>query len=120
MNCTKLMEEMEVYLKSDRCKDLNEANAQDIHHALSKAIMAQIATPWKESQKLHREARHAYYMSAEFLIGRAIYNNLLCLGIYDEVEKLFNERGLKLSDMEEVEDASLGDRKSTRLNSSHP
>ena len=48
MNCTKLMEEMEVYLKSDRCKDLNEANAQDIHHALSKAIMAQIATPWKE------------------------------------------------------------------------
>ncbi len=108
MNCTKLMEEMEVYLKSDRCKDLNEANAQDIHHALSKAIMAQIATPWKESQKLHREARHAYYMSAEFLIGRAIYNNLLCLGIYDEVEKLFNERGLKLSDMEEVEDASLG------------
>lgn len=108
MNCTKLMDDMEVYLKSDLRKDLAEANAQDLHHALSKAIMAQIADPWKESLDLHRTARHAYYMSAEFLIGRAIYNNLLCLGIYDEVEKLFEERGLNLADLEEVEDASLG------------
>ena len=108
MNCTKLMDDMEVYLKSDLRKDLAEANAQDLHHALSKAIMAQIADPWKESLDLHQTARHAYYMSAEFLIGRAIYNNLLCLGIYDEVEKLFAERGLNLADLEEVEDASLG------------
>lgn len=108
MNCTKLMDDMEVYLKSDLRKDLAEANAQDLHHALSKAIMAQIADPWKDSLELHHTARHAYYMSAEFLIGRAIYNNLLCLGIYDEVEKLFEERGLNLADLEEVEDASLG------------
>ena len=108
MNCTKLMEDIEVYLKSDLCKNLDEANAQDLHHALSKAIMSQIADSWKESKKLHTTARHAYYMSAEFLIGRAIYNNLLCLGIYDEVEKMFKERGLNLADLEEVEDASLG------------
>ena len=103
-----LLPTMEEYLKSDRRKDLNEANAQDIHHALSKAIMAGIADDWKESIALHNEARHAYYMSAEFLIGRAIYNNLLCLGIYDDVEKLFSEHGLDLNMMEEVEDASLG------------
>ena len=108
MNCTKLMEDIEVYLKSDLCKNLDEANAQDLHHALSKAIMSQIADSWKESKKLHTTARHVYYMSAEFLIGRAIYNNLLCLGIYDEVEKMFKERGLNLADLEEVEDASLG------------
>ncbi len=103
-----LLPTMEEYLKSDRRKDLHEANAQDIHHALSKAIMAGIADDWKESIALHNEARHAYYMSAEFLIGRAIYNNLLCLGIYDDVEKLFEEHGLDLNMMEEVEDASLG------------
>ncbi|MDO4175137.1 MAG: glycogen/starch/alpha-glucan phosphorylase [Eubacteriales bacterium] len=108
MNCTKLMDDIEVYLKSDLRKNLDEANAQDLHHALSKAIMAQIAEPWKESLDLHCTARHAYYMSAEFLIGRAIYNNLLCLGIYDEVDKLFKERGLDLAVLEEVEDASLG------------
>ena len=108
MNCSKLMDNMEVYLRSDLRKDLDEANAQDLHHALSKAIMAEIAEPWKDSLNLHRAVRHAYYMSAEFLIGRAIYNNLLCLGIYDEVEKLFKERGLDLSSLEEVEDASLG------------
>ena len=102
------MDNMEVYLRSDLRKDLDEANAQDLHHALSKAIMSEIAEPWKESLLLHQAGRHAYYMSAEFLIGRAIYNNLLCLGIYDEVEEKFKERGLDLSMLEEVEDASLG------------
>ncbi|HIV69117.1 MAG TPA: glycogen/starch/alpha-glucan phosphorylase [Candidatus Butyricicoccus stercorigallinarum] len=108
MNCSKLMDNMEVYLRSDLRKDLDEANAQDLHHALSKAIMAEIAEPWKDSLNLHRASRHAYYMSAEFLIGRAIYNNLLCLGIYDEVEEKFKEKGLDLAMLEEVEDASLG------------
>lgn len=108
LNLDKLMDSMKLYLKSDRRKDLNEANAQDLHHALSKAIMARIADDWKESIALHGEARHAYYMSAEFLIGRAIYNNLVCLGIYDEVDKIFKENGLDLNDLEEVEDASLG------------
>lgn len=108
MNCAKLMDNMEVYLRSDLRKDLDEANAQDLHHALSKAIMAEIAEPWKDSLNLHRAGRHAFYMSAEFLIGRAIYNNLLCLGIYDEVEERFKEKGLDLSMLEEVEDASLG------------
>ena len=103
-----LIPNMEEYLKSDRRKDLHEANAQDIHHALSKSIMAGIADDWKESIAMHNEARHAYYMSAEFLIGRAIYNNLLCLGIYDDVEKLFQKHGLDLNMLEEVEDASLG------------
>ncbi|MDO5547352.1 MAG: glycogen/starch/alpha-glucan phosphorylase [Eubacteriales bacterium] len=108
LNLDKLMDSICLYLKSDRRKDLDEANAQDMHHALSKAIMARIADNWKESLDLHRSSRHAYYMSAEFLIGRAIYNNLVCLGIYDEVEAMFQENGLSLSMLEEVEDASLG------------
>jgi starch phosphorylase len=108
LNLDKLMDSMSLYLKSDRRKDLEEANAQDLHHALSKAIMARIADDWKDSLDLHESSRHAYYMSAEFLIGRAIYNNLVCLGIYDEVEALFQENGLSLTMLEEVEDASLG------------
>ena len=108
LNLDNLMDSICLYLKSDRRKDLDEANAQDLHHALSKALMARIADDWKESLALHDTSRHAYYMSAEFLIGRAIYNNLVCLGIYDEVEAMFQEHGLSLSMLEEVEDASLG------------
>ena len=108
LNLDNLMDSICLYLKSDRRKDLDEANAQDLHHALSKALMARIADDWKESLELHDTSRHAYYMSAEFLIGRAIYNNLVCLGIYDEVEAMFQEHGLSLSMLEEVEDASLG------------
>ncbi len=102
------MGSIQEYLKSDLRKDLSEANAQDLHHALSKTIMSRIADQWKESMDLHEAGRHAYYMSAEFLIGRAIYNNLLCLGIYDEVEQIFKDNGLDLNMLEEVEDASLG------------
>lgn len=44
----------------------------------------------------------------EFLVGRAVFNNLLCLGIYDETEAVLNEMGKSLSELEEIEDAALG------------
>ena len=108
MSNSTLMETLTEYLKSDRRKTLAEATPQDIHHAISKVAMARIADNWKQSLDLHRAARHAYYMSAEFLIGRAIYNNLLCLGMYDEVEEALQSVGMSLSMLEEIEDASLG------------
>ena len=85
-----------------------EANAPQIHDAVSKAVMQNIAEDWKKSKKAHLEARRACYFSMEFLQGRAIYNNLLCLGIEEEVEKALAEVGVNLSDLEEIEDAALG------------
>ena len=85
-----------------------EANAPQIHDAVSKAVMQNIAEDWKKSKKAHLEARRACYFSMEFLQGRAIFNNLLCLGIEEEVEKALAEVGVNLSDLEEIEDAALG------------
>lgn len=85
-----------------------EANAPQIHDAVSKAVMQNIAGDWKKSKKAHLEARRACYFSMEFLQGRAIFNNLLCLGIEEEVEKALAEVGVNLSDLEEIEDAALG------------
>ena len=85
-----------------------EATAPQIHDAVSKAVMQNIAEDWKKSKKAHLEARRACYFSMEFLQGRAIFNNLLCLGIEEEVEKALAEVGVNLSDLEEIEDAALG------------
>ena len=85
-----------------------EASAPQIHDAVSKAVMQDISGNWAKSKKAHLEARRACYFSMEFLQGRAIYNNLLCLGIEEEVEKALAEVGVNLADLEEIEDAALG------------
>ena len=63
---------------------------------------------WKDSRKAHLATRRACYFSAEFLVGRAIYNNLLCLGVEDDAREVLSSLGAKLSDLEEIEDAALG------------
>lgn len=53
--------------------------------------------------------RKLYYISAEFLIGKLLSNNLINLGIYDEIKTLLADNGKKLNDIEEIElEASLG------------
>ena len=103
-------------LKSDIISVLSEkydttadkAEPFQLHDALSSAVMKQIAPLWKDSKKVHLTTRRACYFSAEFLVGRAIYNNLLCLGIEDEANDVISDLGAKLSGLEEIEDAALG------------
>lgn len=53
--------------------------------------------------------RKLYYISAEFLIGKLLFNNLINLGIYDEIKTLLADNGKNLSDIEEIElEPSLG------------
>ena len=54
------------------------------------------------------KGRSASYFSAEFLVGRAVYNNLMCLGLLDDAEALLNSAGASLCSLEEIEDAALG------------
>lgn len=84
------------------------AAAYQIHDALSKAIMHDIDFDWRESKKLHLANRRACYLSMEFLVGRAVYNNILCLGIEKEIDEALSECGAKLADLEDIEDAALG------------
>ena len=52
--------------------------------------------------------RKAYYISAEYLIGRLVYSNLFNLGILDEMKELFAEHGVDLAVLEDIEDDALG------------
>ena len=86
----------------------SKATPQQLHNALAKTVTELISENWHKSKTEHLEKRRACYFSMEFLVGRAVYNNLLCLGIYDKVEQVFNSFGRSLTELEEIEDAALG------------
>ena len=96
------------YLKGTLSKDVSELTPQELHNAVGEMVMNLMQEDWEDSKNAHASGRRAYYLSMEFLMGRSIFNNLLCLGIYDEVEAALNELGTSLSVMEEIEDAALG------------
>jgi len=89
-------------------KDIKSATPQQVHNALGDTIMEMYAEQWDNARQEHLSKRRAAYLSMEFLVGRAVYNNLLVLGIYDEVNDVFKKLGLDLADLEEIEDAALG------------
>ena len=70
--------------------------------------MMAIADNWSKSKKTRMHQRKAYYISAEYLIGRLVYSNLYNLGILDDMKHLFAERGIDLAVLEDIEDAALG------------
>ena len=108
MHIDKIMEKMELVLLREEQVSLKEATAQQIHNALGKVVMDAIAQDWYESRHAHERVREAYYFSAEYLIGRMVYNNLFSLGILDDVKKEFGKKGLDFAMFEEIEDAALG------------
>lgn len=108
LNKEKFLDEFKTNLAEEYGVEPSAATAPQIHDALSKAVMNYISDDWKKSKKAHQQARRAAYLSAEFLVGRAVYNNLLCLGITEEVDEVLAQCGLKLADLEEIEDAALG------------
>lgn len=85
-----------------------EASVWQIHNALSSVIMGNFSGEIRNSREQHLTSRRACYFSAEFLVGRAVYNNLLCLGLTELVETALQECGLSLAALEDIEDAALG------------
>ena len=89
-------------------KDLSEANAWQLHDALSSSVMEAIGQSWMKHSGEKDRGRKAAYLSAEFLVGRAVQNNLLNLGISEKLQKELSKKGTDLNILEDVEDAALG------------
>lgn len=106
MNKQNFLTDLETVLENLKAK--GQTSAQEVHNALSCVIMKHISSDWASSRETHLDSRRACYFSLEFLIGRSIFNNLLCLDIYSDVSKLFEQAGMSLSELEEIEDAALG------------
>lgn len=86
----------------------DNTDAAQLHEAVSSVVMREITPRWNASREKHLANRRACYLSMEFLMGRAVYNNLLVLGIKDDVEEALKMSGRSLAELEEIEDAALG------------
>jgi starch phosphorylase len=104
----KFISYIEEYLKVEYRKDIKTCSIYEMHMALSKVIVNHIAKEWKESEEKNFHGKQAFYFSAEFLVGRAIYNNLLALGLTKQVEEALKEKGFDLNSLEDIEDEALG------------
>ena len=102
------MDKLTELSRSAYCAKPKHLTTTQLHLVLGKAIMGEVAENWAKSKKKHAEGRRAYYFSAEFLMGRMIYNNLYCAGILDEVKELLKSKGIDINQFEEIEDAALG------------
>lgn len=107
-NKEKFIGRLENFLLEEYNLRPDEVSAWQLHNAIARSIMHGITNDYKSSQDGHDKVRRACYFSAEFLVGRAIYNNLLCLGILDEVSAALKECGADIASLEEIEDAALG------------
>ena len=107
-NCQNILQWTEAQLKYTYDVSLQDATPQELHEALGQAVMMAISDNWSKSKKTRMHERKAYYISAEYLIGRLVYSNLFNLGILEEMKKLFAERGVDLAILEDIEDDALG------------
>lgn len=87
---------------------IENAKTWQLHECISSVVMEFINEDWESSVKNHLANRRAMYLSMEFLMGRAIYNNLLCLGITQDVDDVLKTHGRSLAELEDIEDAALG------------
>ena len=102
------MEQLTTISMSTYCKKPKDLTAQQFHYVLGKAVMGEVAQNWRKSKAKHAEERRAYYFSAEFLMGRMMYNNLFCMGILDETKAMLKAKGMDINVFEDIDDAALG------------
>lgn len=98
-------------LRFTQCKDIESAVPHDYFRAAAFTVRDRLMQRWIATQKTYQEndCKRVYYLSAEFLMGRLLGNNLLNLGIHEEMKKALAELGLDLGEIEETEnDAGLG------------
>ena len=110
-NKEKFIEDVKENVKNLYRKTLEEASQQEIFQAVSYTVKDVIIDDWLATQKAFdkQDPKMVYYMSMEFLMGRALGNNMINLKMYKEVKEALEEIGLNLDEIEDQEpDPALG------------
>ncbi|MBQ8636845.1 MAG: glycogen/starch/alpha-glucan phosphorylase [Clostridia bacterium] len=85
-------------------KNIKDCTNEELYYTLMKMVAEYAEDKYKDCK-----GKKLYYISAEFLIGKLLSNNLINIGIYDEVKNLLAQYGKSLSEIEEIEpEPSLG------------
>lgn len=109
MNKEMLTMRMKGYALTTYGRDFKDLNDKEKYTAFSKALMEDILPKWHASEEKFEGKKKAYYLSAEFLMGRALSNNLINLGYMSEVKEMLSSMGIDYNALEEAEsDAGLG------------
>jgi starch phosphorylase len=106
-----LREGIESFLRFARGKLWTEASLREKLEALAVAVRRPALDAMRESERryVEQDAKRLYYLSMEFLMGRALGNNLTNLGLYDDTKPMMAELGVDLEELEALEpDAALG------------
>ena len=109
MNKQEIRAGIERNLKVKYGKTLDKAVDYEIFNALSLVLLENIVDDWNATTELYSNGKKAYYLSAEYLMGRALGNNLISMGVYDEVREVLEDLNININKIEEIEDdAGLG------------
>ncbi len=108
MNAKELLARTETLLAAREHTSLEAADAYQLHSALSGAAMEALTPVWLEKESQRAQKRQAVYISAEYLVGRLVYNNLYCMGVLEDTKKLLAKRGVDIAVLEDVEDDAFG------------
>lgn len=109
INTSKMSERLDALIRAESGRQADKASDWTLWKGLAAEIVDLIADDWDETRETYRQGRVQHYLSAEFLVGRSMLNNLINLGIYDEVKQLLADRGKDLDVILDKEyDAALG------------
>ena len=107
----KFRENLSARLRRQYGKDISQANSHDLFDAVSASVQELIMPAWMATRHEYEKkpTKQLYYLSAEFLMGRALSNNLINLGIKEEVQKVLKDMNINFNLIEDEEpDAGLG------------
>ena len=97
----RFLQDFDCILRSRYGTDGANASVKETYNAASGAVMSALGETWQGRVRLGEEKRVGY-LSAEFLVGRAIYANLMNAGVLEDVRSALLQRGVDLADFEEV------------------
>lgn len=104
----KIAAQLSDFSKARFGRDISDLTEHQLHTAAAEVITAHIAEKWQKSREESLKNRTAMYFSAEYLMGRMIYNNLVVTGCLDEFERALNSLGRSLDEFEKTDDLALG------------
>lgn len=105
---TDFIKRLVMTLENEYMKSPKKASAEEINSAVGKAVTEMYAGNRRLCARAAAGKKRAYYLSAEFLVGRAIYNNLLALGLDSAVKDDLTRAGSDYSVFECIDDPGLG------------
>lgn len=107
----KFKENLTARLRRQYGKDVSQASRHDLFDAVSASALEIIMPNWMETRRVYEaeNTKQLYYLSAEFLMGRALGNNLINAGILDDVKDVLKDMNIDIDTVEDEEpDAGLG------------